>query len=393
MENPVLISAVRTAIGRFQGTLSSLSATDLGAAVVREAVSRAKVPPEKVDEVLMGNVLSAGLGQAPARQAALGGGLPHSVAATTINKVCGSGLKTVMLAAQAIKVGDASFVVAGGMESMTNSPYMIPAARAGLRLGHGKVVDSMVADGLWDPYNDFHMGNTGELVAEKYEIAREVQDEYAAESHRRAAAAIEAGGFKDEIVALEIPQRKGDPVVFDADEGPRAGTTAEKLAKLRPAFKKGGTVTAGNASTINDGAAAVVVADRAAAKAIGAEPLAEIVAYSVSGLAPEWVMMTPEPAIRALWEKTGWSKDEVDLYEINEAFSVQQVALRQVLDLPAEKHNARGGGVALGHPIGASGTRCLVSLIHALRQEGKSKGIVSLCLGGGNAVAMAVAIP
>jgi acetyl-CoA C-acetyltransferase len=393
MENPVLISAVRTAIGRFQGTLSSLKATELGAAVVREAVKRSKVSPDALDEVLMGNVLSAGLGQAPARQAAIHGGIPPQVPAATINKVCGSGLKTVMLAAQAIKCGDARFVVAGGMESMTNSPYIVPAARDGLRLGHGQVIDSMVGDGLWDPYKDFHMGNTGELVAEKYEIAREEQDEYAAESHAKAAAAIEAGKFKEEIVALEIPQRKKDPIVFDTDEGPRAGTTAEKLGKLRPVFKKGGSVTAGNASTINDGAAAVVVADRAAAKEIGAEPLAEIVAYAVSGLEPEWVMMAPEPAIRMLWEKTGWSKDEVDLYEINEAFAVQQVALRRVLDIPAEKHNARGGGVSLGHPIGASGTRCLVSLVHAMRQEGKDKGIVSLCLGGGNAVAMALQLP
>lgn len=393
MENPVLISAVRTAIGRFQGTLSSLKATELGAAVVREAVKRSKVSPDALDEVLMGNVLSAGLGQAPARQAAIHGGVPPQVPAVTINKVCGSGLKTVMLAAQAIKCGDARFVVAGGMESMTNAPYILPAARDGLRLGHGQILDSMVGDGLWDPYKDFHMGNTGELVAEKYEIGREEQDEYAAESHAKAVAAIEAGQFREEILPLEIPQRKKDPIVFDTDEGPRAGTTAEKLAKLKPVFKKGGTVTAGNASTINDGAAAVVVADRAAAKEIGAEPLAEIVAYSVSGLEPEWVMMAPESAIRLLWEKTGWSKDEVGLYEINEAFAVQQVALRRVLDIPAEKHNARGGGVSLGHPIGASGTRCLVSLVHAMRQEGKDKGIVSLCLGGGNAVAMALALP
>jgi acetyl-CoA C-acetyltransferase len=393
MENPVLISAVRTAIGRFQGTLSSLKATELGAAVVREAVKRSKVSPDALDEVLMGNVLSAGLGQAPARQAAIHGGIPPQVPAATINKVCGSGLKTVMLAAQAIKCGDARFVVAGGMESMTNSPYIIPAARDGLRLGHGQVVDSMVGDGLWDPYKDFHMGNTGELVAEKYQISREEQDEYAAESHAKAVAAIEAGKFKEEILPLEIPQRKKDPIVFDTDEGPRAGTTAEKLGKLKPVFKKGGSVTAGNASTINDGAAAVVVADRAAAKEIGAEPLAEIVAYSVSGMEPEWVMMAPEPAIRMLWEKTGWSKDEVDLYEINEAFSVQQVALRRELGIPAEKHNARGGGVSLGHPIGASGARCLVSLVHAMRQEGKDKGIVSLCLGGGNAVAMALQLP
>ncbi len=390
MENPVIVSAVRTPIGKFMGSLAPLPATRLGALVVAEAVQRAGVEPGQVDEVVMGNVVGAGLGQNPARQAALGAGLPDRIPAMTLNKVCGSGLKSVVLAAQAIKCGDARVVVAGGMESMSNTPYLVRNARTGFRMGHQTVLDSMIHDGLWDAYNDFHMGNTGEVVADRYEVSREQQDEWALNSHRKAIAAIDEGKFAAEIVPVEIPQRKKDPILFDTDESPRRDTTIEALRKLKPAFKKDGTVTAGNAPGVNDGASAVVVTSVEAARELGLTPRAEIVAYASSGLAPELVMMAPELAIRMVWEKTGWSNDDVDLYEINEAFSVQQVALARVLGIDPAKHNVRGGAVALGHPIGASGARCLTTLIHALEDRGLEKGIVSLCLGGGNAVAMAV---
>ncbi|MDX1389725.1 MAG: acetyl-CoA C-acetyltransferase [Acidobacteriota bacterium] len=390
MKNPVIVSAVRTPIGKFLGSLSSIPATELGALVVREAVARAGVAPEKVDEVIMGNVVGAGLGQNPGRQAAIGAGLPDSIPAMTLNKVCGSGLKAVVLGAQAIKCGDAEVVVAGGMESMSNAPYLAPGARTGFRMGHAKLIDSMIHDGLWDKYNDYHMGNTGEVVSEKYEVSREEQDEWAVESHNKAIAAIDAGEFKREILAVKVPQRKRDPIVFDTDESPRRDTSREALAKLKPVFKKDGTVTAGNAPPVNDGASAVVVASAEAAKRLGLTPRAEILAYASSGLAPELVMMAPEKAVRMVWEKTGWTVDDVDLYEFNEAFSVQQVALGRVLGIDRAKHNVRGGAVALGHPIGASGARILTTLLHALEDRDQQTGIAALCLGGGNAVAMAI---
>ena len=390
MQNPVIVGAVRTPIGKFMGTLASVPATKLGALVVSEVVQRAGVQPEQVDEVILGNVVGAGLGQNPARQAAIHGGIPDSVPATTVNKVCGSGLKAVMLAAQAIKCGDAKLIVAGGMESMSRTPYLITGGREGFRLGHQQVLDSMIHDGLWDSYNDFHMGCTGEIVAERYEVSREQQDEWALESHQKALAAIDARKFVKEIVPVEVPQRKRDPILFDTDEGPRRSTSLEALQKLRPAFQKDGTVTAGNAPGVNDGAAAVLVTSADNARELGLKPLAEIVAYTASGLAPELVMMAPEPAIRSIWEKTGWKVDDVDLYEINEAFAVQQVALGQALGIPRERHNVWGGAVALGHPIGASGARVLTTLLHALEDRGLEQGIAALCLGGGNAVAMAV---
>ena len=392
MKKAVIVSAVRTPIGRFLGTLAPLPATALGAIAVKAAVERAGVDPGQVDEVLMGNVVGAGLGQNPARQAALGAGIPDTVPAMTVNKVCGSGLKTVVLAAQAVRCGDADVVVAGGMESMSNAPYLLPDARTGYRMGHRKVLDSMIHDGLWDAYNDYHMGNTGEIVAERWNVSREEQDQWAYDSHRKAVAAIDAGEFQRETVAVEVPQRKKDPILFDTDESPRRDTSLEALAKLRPAFKKDGTVTAGNAPGVNDGASALVVTSEEKARELGLKPRAEIVAYASSGLAPELVMMAPEKAVRMVWEKSGWSNAEVDLYEFNEAFSVQQVALGRVLEIEAERHNVRGGAVALGHPIGASGARILTTLLHALEDRGKEKGIAALCLGGGNAVAMAIRV-
>jgi acetyl-CoA C-acetyltransferase len=390
MSNPVIVSAVRTPIGRFLGTLAGIPATKLGSLAVREALARVDLAGEHVDEVIMGNVVGAGLGQNPARQAAMGAGLPDSIPALTINKVCGSGLKAVVLASQAIRCGDAEVVVAGGMESMSNAPYLMLNARGGFRMGHQQVLDSMIHDGLWDAYNDYHMGNTGEVVAERYDVTRAQQDQWALESHKKAVAAIDAGKFKQEIVAVEVPQRKGDPLLFDTDESPRRDTSIEALGKLRPAFKKDGTVTAGNAPGVNDGASALVVASSEAAKRHGLKPRAEVVAYASSGVAPELVMMAPEQAVRMVWEKTGWSADDVDLYEFNEAFSVQQVALGRVLGIAPEKHNVHGGAVALGHPIGASGARILTTLLHALEDRGAKKGIAALCLGGGNAVAMAI---
>jgi len=388
----VIISGCRTPIGKFQGGLSDLTAPQLGAVAVREAVKRANLPPEQVDECIMGNVVSAGLGQNPARQAALFGGLAPAVGAMTINKVCGSGLKAVALAAQAVQTGNSSIVVAGGMESMTNAPYLLPNARKGYRLGNGQLVDSMVHDGLWDIYNDYHMGLTGENVAEKYGITREEQDEFAVNSHRKAISAQKECRFKAQIVPVELPaKKKGQPpVIFDKDEGPREDTTIEALRALKPAFKKDGTVTAGNAPGVNDGAAALVVTSAERAQELGAKPMVHIVAQSTSGVEPKWVMMAPVGAVQKIWEKTGWKKDEVDLYELNEAFSVQALGVIRELGLDMNRVNVNGGAVALGHPIGASGARVLVTLIYEMIRRDVHRGIAALCLGGGNAVAMAV---
>jgi acetyl-CoA C-acetyltransferase len=390
MREAVILSAVRLPTGKFLGALKGFTAPQLGSMVVKEAVARAGLGPETIDEVILGNVVSAGLGQAPARQAALGAGLPPKVAALTINKVCGSGLKSVMLAAQGIAAGDSEVVVAGGMESMSNCPYLLPKVREGLRLGHGETIDSMIHDGLWDPYEDYHMGCTGEIVAEKHGVTRRQQDEYAVESHRRAIAAIRAGKFKAEILPVPVPRKKGDAVVFDTDEAPREDTSIEALAKLQPAFKEGGTVTAGNAPGVNDGAAALVVTSAEKARALGRKPMARIVAQAVSGLEPSMVMMTPVPAVRKLLEKTGWDASTIDLVELNEAFAVQAVAVTRELGLDPAKVNVNGGAVALGHPIGASGARILTTLLYALRERGKRRGIATLCLGGGNGVALAV---
>jgi len=392
MHEAVILSAVRVPTGKFLGSLKGFSAPALGAMVVKEAVARAAVARERVDEVILGNVVSAGLGQAPARQAAIRAGLPPSVAALTINKVCGSGLKAVMLAAQGIAAGDAEVVVAGGMESMSNCPYLLPRVREGMRLGHGEALDSMILDGLWDPYEDYHMGCTGEIVAEKYGVTRAQQDAWALESHRRAIAAIKAGRFEDEILPVPVPQKKGDPVPFAVDESPREDTSLEALARLKPAFKDGGTVTAGNAPGVNDGAAALVVCSAETAAALGRKPLARIVAQAVAGLEPSLVMMTPVEAVRKLWKKTGWSAASVDLVELNEAFAVQAVAVCRELDLDPAKVNVNGGAVALGHAIGASGARILTTLLYALRDRGKTRGVATLCLGGGNGVALAVEI-
>ena len=387
----VIISAVRTPVGKLLGSLKGFTATDLGAIVVRESVRRAGVAPEDVDEVIMGCVIQAGLGQNPARQAALRGGLLPAVSAVTVNKVCGSGLKAVMMAAQGIQLGDTDIVVAGGMESMSNAPYLIPKAREGYRLGNGVLVDAMINDGLWDAYNDYHMGCTGEVVSEKYAVSRTAQDEYAVSSHRKAAAAIKAGNFKDEIVAVEIPQRKGSPVIFDTDETVREDTSLEALGKLKPAFKKeGGTVTAGNAPGVNDGASAVVVTSIDRAKSLGIEPMARIVAQATSGVEPALVMMAPVDAIRKVLRKAGWSLGDVDLIELNEAFAVQAVAITRELGLDPERVNVNGGAVALGHAIGQSGSRLLTTMLYELKRRDAHRGVISLCLGGGNAVAMAV---
>src|ERR1700723_247021 len=391
-DDAVIISGCRTPVGKFQGSLSEFTAPQLGAVVVREAVKRAGVEVTEIDECIMGNVISAGLGQNPARQAAIFGGLSSATGAMTINKVCGSGLKAVALAAQAIQTGNASIVVAGGMESMTNAPYLLPQARKGYRLGNGKVIDSMVHDGLWDIYNDYHMGVTGENVAEKYGITREAQEELAVNSHRKAVAAWKECRFKSQIVPVETPARKkGEaPTLFEKDESPREDTTIEVLRALKPAFKKDGTVTAGNAPGVNDGAAAVAVTSAQRAKEIGANAMGRIVAQSTSGVDPKWVMMAPVGAVQKIWQKTGWKKDEVDLYELNEAFSVQALGVIRELGLDIDRVNVNGGAVALGHPIGASGARVLVTLIYEMIRRDVHRGIAALCLGGGNAVAMAV---
>jgi acetyl-CoA C-acetyltransferase len=391
-DDVVIISGCRTPVGKFQGSLSDFAAPQLGAIVVREAVKRAGIDPAQVDECIMGNVVSAGLGQNPARQAAIFGGLSPATGAMTINKVCGSGLKSVALAAQAVQTGNSSIVVAGGMESMTNAPYLLPQARKGYRLGNAQIVDSMVHDGLWEVYNDYHMGITGENVAEKYGITREEQDEFAVNSHRKAVSAIKECRFKSQIVPVEIPAKKkgAPPTIFDKDESPREDTTIEVLRALKPAFKKDGTVTAGNAPGVNDGAAAVVVTSATRAQELGVKPMVRIVAQATSGVDPKWVMMAPVGAVRQIWEKTGWKNEDVDLYELNEAFSVQGLGVMRELGLNPDKVNVNGGAVAIGHPIGASGARVLVTLIYEMIRRDVKRGIAALCLGGGNAVAMAI---
>ncbi len=391
MEQPVILSAVRTPIGKFQGGLASFAATELGAKVVAEAVRRADIAAEQVDEVIMGNVVQAGLGQNPARQAGLYGGLSPRVAAMTVNKVCGSGLKAVALAAQGVQLGESEIVVAGGMESMSNCPYLLPQARTGYRLGNGQIIDSMINDGLWDKYNDFHMGMTAELVAEKYKITRQEQDAFALASHQKAVRATKSCFFEAQILPIEVPQKKGDPVIIKYDESPRADTSLEALAKLKPAFKKDGTVTAANAPGTNDGAAAVVVTSERNAARLGKQPIARIVAQAVSGVEPKWVMMAPVEAVEKLLKKTGWDRDrDVDLFELNEAFAVASLAVMRELRLNPEKVNVNGGAVALGHPIGASGARILVTLLYEMQRRNVKRGIAALCLGGGNAVALAV---
>ena len=390
MHDAVIVSAVRTPTGKFLGALKEFSATQLGALVVAEAVRRAGIDPAAVEECIMGNVVSAGLGQAPARQAALRGGLSNDVAALTINKVCGSGLKAVMLAAQAIGVGDTEVIVAGGMESMSNCPYLLERAREGLRMGHGLVIDSMINDGLWCSFEQCHMGNAGEVVASEYHIDRECQDRYAVESHRRAAAATAEGRFRPELLPVSIPQKKGAPIVIDRDESVRPETSMGTLGALRPAFKQDGTVTAGNAPPVNDGAAALVVMSAERAARLNVRPMARIVGQATSGLAPKYVLMTPVEAVRRLVKKIGWRLEDVDLVELNEAFAVQAIAVLRDLGLDASKVNVNGGAVALGHPIGASGARVLTTLLYAMEARNAKRGIATLCLGGGNGVALAV---
>ena len=391
MRESVIVSAVRLPTGKFLGSLKSLPATELGAKVVREAVRRAGIEPGLVDECILGNVVSAGAGQAPARQAALQGGLGDHVASLTINKVCGSGLKAVMLAAQGIATGDIDIAVAGGMESMSNCPYMLPRAREGFRMGNAEVVDSMVHDGLWCSLEHWHMGLAGEAVADRYAVSREDQDTFAAASHHKAAQAIRECWFKDEILPVDIPQRKGEPHRLEYDESVRPDTSAEALGRLRPAFKKdGGSVTAGNAPGVNDGAAAVIVMAADKAKELGVAPMARVVGQAVSGLSPKWILMTPVQAVQKLMAKIGWALDEVDLFELNEAFSAQAVAVIRELGVDPEKVNVHGGAVALGHPIGASGARILTTLLYAMRRRNATRGVATLCLGGGNGVALAV---
>jgi acetyl-CoA C-acetyltransferase len=390
MRDAFIVSAVRVPTGKFLGALKDFTAPELGAMVVREAVARAGIDADAVDECIMGNVVSGGVGQAPARQAALKGGLSDHVAALTINKVCGSGLKAVMLAHQGIQTGDIDIAVAGGMESMSNCPYIIPKVREGLRMGNGTVVDLMVHDGLWCPFENWHMGNAGECVADTYKVTRDQQDQYSAGSHQKAAAAQQSGKFAAEILPVSIPQKKGDPIVFAKDESVRADTTADVLRSLKPAFKKDGTVTAGNAPPVNDGAAALVVMSADKVKSLNVKPIARIVAQATSGLAPKMLLMTPVEATRKVLKKAGWSINDVDLLELNEAFAVQAVAVGNELGLDMSTVNVHGGAVALGHPIGASGARILTTLIYALKDRGKKRGIATLCLGGGNGVALAV---
>ena len=390
MVDVVIASAVRTAIGKFGGTLQGIRAPELGAKVIREAISRAGLQDDVIDEVIMGNVVSAGLGQNPARQAMLAAELPNSIPAFTVNKVCGSGMKAVVLAAQAIKAGDASVIVAGGMENMNLCPFLLPKARYGYRLGDGKVVDAMVNDGLWDHYNDFHMGNTGEIIAEKYGLSREEVDAFALRSNKLASEATRNGDFKSEILPIEIKQRKGDPINFDKDEGPREDTSLEKLAKLRPVFREGGLVTAGNASQISDGASALIIMSRDYAETNSFEPLARITEYESGGCAPELVMDAPVVTTRKLFERTGLTMNDMDLVEHNEAFASASVAVSKALEIPDEKFNIHGGAVALGHPIGCSGARILTTLIYAMKDRGSNRGLATVCLGGGNAVTMVI---
>jgi acetyl-CoA C-acetyltransferase len=391
MKDAVIISAARTPTGKFQGLLKGFSATDLGAIAVKEAIKRAGIKAEDIDEVIMGCVVQAGLGQAPARQAALKAGLPPEVSALTINMVCGSGLRAVSLAAQAIKLGDADFVVAGGMESMSNIPYAMPGARDGYRMGNQTVTDLMINDGLWCPFENWHMGNTGEVVADKHQITRETQDNFAYNSHRKATEAQQNGYFKDEIIPIEIPQRKGDPIVLDYDEPVRPDTTVESLSKLKPAFKKdGGTVTAGNAPGVNDGASAVVITSVEKAAELGIEPLARIISYATSGIEPKYIMLAPVEGVRKAVKNAGWELSDVELFELNEAFSVQALGVMKELGINPDLVNVNGGAVAMGHAIGNSGSRVLTTLLYEMKRRGAKKGVAGLCLGGGNSVAMAV---
>ena len=390
MSEVVIVSGVRTAQGKFAGGLKSFSAPQLGGIIIKEVVKRAGIKPTDVDEAIMGNVVQAGLGQNVARQAAINAGLPYEIGAFHVNKVCGSSLKAVVLATQAIKVGDADCIVAGGMESMTNCPYILDKARYGYRMFDGKLIDSMVHDGLWDVYNDFHMGHTGEIIAERHNITRKDCDEFAAWSQQKAEKATENGSFKDEIFPVEIKQKKGDPIIFDKDEGIRKGTTAESLAKLKPFFKKDGVVTAGNASQITDGASAVVVMSADKAKKMGIEPLATIKGYNTSGVKPEYVMEAPIPGVKNLLKKMKLSVDDIDLVEHNEAFSSASIALIKEFGFSKDIFNVHGGAVALGHPIGCSGSRILVTLMHAMKKYDKTRGLATICLGGGNAVSMII---
>ena len=390
MQDVVIVAATRTAVGSFQGSLANVPAVELGATVIRALLAQTGVAPAEVDEVILGQVLTAGAGQNPARQAAVKAGLPHEVPALTLNKVCGSGLKAVQLAVQAIRCGDAEIVIAGGMENMSLAPYVLPKVRSGLRLGHAELVDSMISDGLWDAFNDYHMGQTAENLVQQYQISREAQDAFAARSQQRAAAAVESGRFREEITPVAIPQRKGEPLLFDTDEGIRADTTAEGLARLRPAFAKDGSVTAGNASSLNDGAAAVLVMSATRAAALGLMPLAHIAAYASAGVDPAIMGIGPVSATRKTLEKAGWQLSDLDLIEANEAFAAQALAVGQELGWDDEKVNVNGGAIALGHPIGASGCRVLVTLLHELRRREGRRGLATLCIGGGQGVALAV---
>ena len=390
MQEVVIVAATRTAVGSFQGALASIPAAALGAAVIRRLLDQTGIDPAEVDEVILGQVLTAGAGQNPARQAAIHAGLPHAVPALTLNKVCGSGLKALHLGAQAIRCGDAEVIIAGGMESMSQAPYVMPAARTGLRMGHGQLVDSMIQDGLWDAFNDYHMGITAENLVEKYGISREDQDAFAAASQQKAVAAIEAGRFQGEITPIEIPQRKGDPLVFDTDEQPRAGTTAESLARLKPAFRKDGSVTAGNASSLNDGAAAVLLMSAEKAKSLGLPVLARIAGYANAGVDPAIMGIGPVSATRRCLDKAGWSLEQLDLIEANEAFAAQALSVGKELGWDAQKVNVNGGAIAIGHPIGASGCRILVTLLHEMIRRDARKGLATLCIGGGQGVALAI---
>ncbi|MCV4342596.1 acetyl-CoA C-acetyltransferase [Pseudomonas capsici] len=391
MQDVVIVAATRTAVGSFQGSLASTPAVELGAAVIRQLLSQTGVDGGQIDEVIMGQVLTAGAGQNPARQAAIKAGLPFAVPAMTLNKVCGSGLKALHLATQAIRCGDAEIIIAGGQENMSLSNYVMPGARTGLRMGHASLVDTMISDGLWDAFNDYHMGITAENLVDKYDISRQAQDEFAATSQQRAIAAIEAGRFVDEITPILIPQRKGDPLRFDTDEQPRAGTTAESLGKLKAAFKKDGTVTAGNASSINDGAAAVMLMSAAKAEQLGLPVLARIAGYANAGVDPAIMGIGPVSATRRCLDKAGWSLEELDLIEANEAFAAQSLSVAKELGLNLEKVNVNGGAIALGHPIGASGCRVLVTLLHEMIRRDARKGLATLCIGGGQGVALALA--
>ncbi|WP_313085150.1 acetyl-CoA C-acetyltransferase [Pseudomonas sp.] len=390
MQSVVIVAATRTAVGSFQGALAGVPAVELGATVIRRLLQQTGLDAAEVDEVILGQVLTAGAGQNPARQAAIRAGLPYAVPAMTLNKVCGSGLKALHLAAQAIRCGDAEVVIAGGMENMSLAPYVMPAARTGLRMGHGKLLDSMIEDGLWDAFNDYHMGITAENLVDRYGITREAQDAFAAASQQKACAAIEAGRFREEITAIEIPQRKGDPLIFDTDEQPRAGTTAESLAKLKPAFKKDGSVTAGNASSLNDGAAAVLLMSAEKAEALGLPALARIASYANAGVDPAVMGIAPVSATRRCLEKAGWTLDQLDLIEANEAFAAQALSVGLELGWDADKVNVNGGAIAIGHPIGASGCRILVTLLHEMIRRDVHKGLATLCIGGGQGVALAI---